>query len=107
VAELDGVADRTAADALKGWAVHVPRTSFPTPAPGEYYWVDLIGLLVVNREGEALGTVRELLDTGAHSVLVITAGGDAPDRLVPFVDAYVDHVDLPQRRITVDWGLDY
>ncbi len=67
---------------------------------------------MVNREGEALGTVAGLLDTGAHSVLrVAPAASDAVtddgERLIPFVAAYVDGVDLTERLITVDWGLDY
>jgi 16S rRNA processing protein RimM len=61
---------------------------------------------VVNRQGERLGVVADLLDTGAHSVLrVQPAVGD--ERLIPFVAAYVDDVNLAERRITVDWGLDY
>lgn len=103
--------DRNAAEALKGARVFVSRASFPQATEGEYYWVDLIGLQVVNRQGEALGTVADLIDTGPHTVLRIVAeaqAGEEPvERLVPFVDAYVDTVDLAGRRITVDWGLDY
>ncbi len=86
------------------------RQGFPTPDDGEFYWVDLIGLDVVNREGVALGRVEGLIETGPHCVLRIVArAGGAPDDevLVPFVDAYVDAVDLPGRRITVDWQPDY
>ncbi len=114
VATAQDVPDRNAAESLRGCRVFVSRASFPTAGIGEYYWVDLIGLAVVNRQGEALGEVADLLDTGAHSVLrvVQTADGSAEakaavERLVPFVAAYVDDVDLSQRRITVDWGLDY
>jgi len=111
VATVQGLADRDLAQALRGCTVHVPRSSFPTAGEGEYYWVDLIGLSVVNLQGEALGTVVGLLSTGPHSVLRIEPppGADepAPERLVPFVAAYVHEVSLPQRRITVDWGLDY
>jgi 16S rRNA processing protein RimM len=105
VAGAQEVPDRNAAEALRGARVFVARTSFPSAAPDEYYWVDLIGCDVVNREGVALGRVQDLLDTGAHSVLRV-AQGDT-ERLIPFVAAYVDAVDLPARRITVDWGLDY
>lgn len=110
VATAPEIADRTAAEALKGVRVFVPRAAFPAVQDGEYYWIDLIGLAVVNRAGEALGTVDSLLDTGPHSVLRVTfaAEGEQPgERLIPFVDAYVDEVDLPGRRIVVDWGLDY
>ena len=111
VATAQEVPDRTAAEALKGALVFVARSSFPTAASDEYYWVDLIGLAVVNREGQTLGTVTDLLDTGPHSVLRIAVPqpreGDENERLIPFVSAYVDNVDLAARRITVDWGLDY
>ena len=105
VAGAHEVPDRSAAEALKGARVFVPRASFPTAAPDEYYWVDLIGCAVSNREGADLGRVADLLETGAHSVLRVVQGDT--ERLIPFVAAYVDTVDLPTRRITVDWGLDY
>jgi len=114
VATAQDLPDRNAAEALKGARVFVSRASFPTAGDGEYYWIDLIGLDVVNRQGEALGTVSDLLDTGAHSVLRVRrpdapadASPEAAERLIPFVAAYVDAVDLAARRITVDWGLDY
>ena len=110
VALAQEVPDRNAAEALRGARVFVARTSFPTPDPDEYYWVDLIGLDVVNREAVALGRVVGLLDTGPHSVLRVMPEGGASaeaERLIPFVSAYVDDVNLAQRRITVDWGLDY
>lgn len=114
VARAQEVADRNAAEALRGARIFISRQSFPTAKEGEYYWIDLIGLSVVNREGEALGTVIDLLDTGAHCVLRLQrpdapadAKPDEAERLIPFVDAYVDKVDLAERRITVDWGLDY
>ncbi len=108
VAQAQEVDDRAAAEALRGARVFVGRSSFPTAGTDEYYWVDLIGLAVVNRQGEALGEVVGLLDTGAHSVLrVRPAEPQAEERLIPFVAAYVDDVSLADKRITVDWGLDY
>ena len=71
--------------------------------------LDLIGLEVVNRQGESLGTVRDLLSTGPQAVLVIEKPtADKPlELMVPFVAAFVDNVDLVARRISVDWQLDY
>ncbi len=106
VAHARDVDDRNAAEALRGARIFVPRSSFPTAGADEFYWVDLIGMTVVNREGAMLGSVAGLLDTGAHSVLRVTpAEGD--ERLIPFVAAYIDAVDQADRRIRVDWGLDY
>jgi 16S rRNA processing protein RimM len=109
VASSAEVTDRNAAEALRGARIFVPRSSFPTPETDEYYWVDLIGLEVFNREGEALGTVRDLMSTGPQSVLVLDyeLEGKPQERLIPFVSAFVDKVDLPGRRITVDWQADY
>ena len=109
VASAREVDDREGAEALKGARIFVPRSSFPAADKDEYYWVDLIGLDVFNREGVALGQVTELVSTGAQTVLVIgsTQDGKAQERMVPFVSAYVDNVDLPARRITVDWQPDY
>jgi 16S rRNA processing protein RimM len=114
VASAQELPDRNAAEAMKGARIFISRSSFPTAGEGEYYWIDLIGLQVVNRAGELLGRVTDLLDTGAHSVLRVQKPDAAPDapldereRLIPFVAAYVDDVNLAERRITVDWGLDY
>lgn len=109
VACAQDVPDRAAAEALRGARIFVARSSFPTPDKDEYYWVDLLGLEVVNREGVALGTVRDLMSTGPQTVLVLAyeQDGKSLERMIPFVSAYVDGVDLPARRITVDWQPDY
>jgi 16S rRNA processing protein RimM len=109
VASAHDVDGRDAAEALKGARIFVPRSSFPTAGTDEYYWVDLIGLEVVNREGVVLGQVRELLSTGPQTVLVLeyTEDGKALERMIPFVSAYVDNVSLADKRITVDWQADY
>ena len=109
VATAYELADRNAAEALKGAAVFVSRASFPTPDEGEFYWIDLIGLQVHNRAGASLGTVIGLIETGPHCVLRIQPTDtrtEAEEMLIPFVDAYVDDVDLAARRIAVDWALD-
>jgi len=109
VAAAHDVDDREAAEALKGARIFVPRSSFPTAGPDEYYWVDLIGLAVVNREGVSLGRVKDLMATGPQTVLVVAyeQDGKPAERMIPFVSAFVDQVDLPGRRITVDWQPDY
>lgn len=114
VAAIHDLNDRDAAEALRGGRIFVPRSSFPSAAHDEFYWVDLIGLAVFNREGALLGDVTGLIDTGAHSVLRVRpreapaeASAESVERLIPFVGAYVDKVDLAARRIDVDWGVDY
>lgn len=115
VAQLMGVADRDAAEAMKGTAVHVRRSHFPVLADGEFYWIDLIGLEVENLAGERLGTVSDLMDNGAHPILRVqtdTAAEagvrpEAHERLIPFVEQFVKTVDRPGKKITVDWELDF
>ena len=105
VMQLPGVEDRGAAEALKGGEIHVPRSALPPPKPGQYYWVDLEGLRVVNTEGADFGTVSHLFSTGANDVLV--ARGDR-ERMVPFVEPdYIVSVDFDAGRITVDWDADF
>lgn len=109
VAQAHGIDDRDSAQALRGARVFVPRSSFPSTAPDEYYWVDLIGLEVVNREGETLGRVTELLQTAAQAVMVMEymSGEKMAERMIPFVAAHVDGVDLAGKRISVNWQSDY
>jgi 16S rRNA processing protein RimM len=104
VATAQDLDDRDAAEALAGARVFVSRASFPTPDDDEFYWVDLIGLAVRNREGLELGRVSTLLETGPHCVLCVQPpAADAAEVLIPFVDAYVDRVDREARLIHVDW----
>ena len=109
VAWAQGIDDRDAAEALRGARIFVPRSSFPSTTEDEYYWVDLIGLSVINREGVGLGVVQELMSTGPQTVLVLgyEQDGKPQERMIPFVAAFVDKVDLPEKRITVDWQPDY
>lgn len=109
VASAHTIDDRGAAESLRGARIFIPRSSFPTAALDEFYWIDLIGLDVVNRAGESLGQVTELLSTAAQAVLVMKyQSGDAVlERMIPFVAVYVDAVDLVARRISVDWQSDY
>ncbi|MBQ5966001.1 ribosome maturation factor RimM [Massilia sp. ZL223] len=113
VATLVGMRDRNEAEALKGATIQVSRKDFPALDNDEYYWTDLIGLDVVNLQGEALGKVTDMMHNGAQSILRITpvSEGDptakVEDRLVPFVDQFVKTVNLEGKLITLDWGLDY
>jgi 16S rRNA processing protein RimM len=105
IAQLDGVDDRNAAEALQGYEVAVVRQELPAAGENEYYWDDLIGLEVVNLAGESLGKVAGLLESGAHDILKVVAGEQ--ERLIPFTDPIVRGVDAEAGRILVDWGKDW
>ena len=109
VAQVEGVVERNGAEGLRGVTLYVSRSSFPqTDDANEFYWVDLIGLKVLNRDGTPLGEVVDLIDTGPHCVLRIAPPGlDKPlpsqELLIPFLSQYGCDVDLTARQITVDW----
>jgi 16S rRNA processing protein RimM len=114
VAKFGGIDDRTVAEALRGARIFLPRSSFPAASTDEFYWVDLIGLNVVNREGIALGCVRDLMATGPQSVLCVEYRAVQEDgstalaeRMIPFVSVFIDKVDMAGKCITVDWQPDY
>ena len=105
VAKLRGIDDRSAAEAVERSYFAVPRETLPPPRDDEYYWADLIGLDVVNMQGVKLGSVAELIETGANDVLVVREG--KTERLLPFIAQVVSEVDVPNRVIRVEWGADW
>lgn len=101
VLKLSGYDDSSSAAALLKRDLAVRREQLPPLAPDEYYWADLEGLKVITREGVELGFVKELLQTGANDVLVVSG---ERERLIPFVQgSVVTKVDLDSRFIHVDW----
>lgn len=106
LAQLESVDDRTAAEALKGQLVGAPKASLPKLAEGEFYWADLLGLKVTNPQGQCLGVVEDLIETGANDVLRVV-DSDGQERLIPYVDAVVLRVDVALGEIMVNWELDW
>jgi 16S rRNA processing protein RimM len=105
VAKLEGLSDRTAAENCKGLLIAVPRSSLPKQGDEEYYWSDLIGMSVVNMEGELLGKVDNMLDMGANDILCVRS--DKGEILIPFLAHVVQQVSLDEKLIRVDWQADY
>lgn len=107
LAKLAGVDDRNTSAGLAGKWVAIAPSQLSCLPEGEYYWSDLIGLAVVNRDGVELGRVDHLVETGANDVLVVRRDGEAKERLVPWSpDAIID-VDTEGRRIRVGWDADF
>ena len=105
VIRLDDITDRDAAQALYGAELWVARSQLPKAKPGEYYWADLEGLAVRNREGVGFGTVSHLFETPGNPVMVVAG---ERERLIPFlIGQYVDSVDLEAGLIMVDWDADF
>jgi 16S rRNA processing protein RimM len=115
VACLNEVPDRTAAEALSGSTLWMPRQQLPVPADNEYYWSDLIGLSVYGWADDAvepvlLGNIAELFETGANDVIVVHASKgsvDAEERLIPWHKTTIRQIDVAGGRMDVNWGADY
>jgi 16S rRNA processing protein RimM len=98
--QLAGLDDRDEAQALRGQLVLMREASLSTLDADEFYWHQLIGCRVEAEDGEAIGTVSSLLETGAHDVLVV----DAPDgrqHMIPTAREFVTRIDLERGRIEV------
>ncbi|MCW8908595.1 MAG: ribosome maturation factor RimM [Sedimenticola sp.] len=104
VASLEGVTDRDQAAELGGAEIAVRRDQLPETTPDEYYWADLEGQHVITLNGDSLGRVDYLFETGANDVMVVK--GDR-QRLLPFVGQVIRSVDLEKGVITVDWDPDF
>ncbi|MCZ6497115.1 MAG: ribosome maturation factor RimM, partial [Gammaproteobacteria bacterium] len=101
VVKLKAIDDRDQAEALVGADIAVERDALAPCDPGEYYWTDLEGSTVVTAQGESLGRLDHLFETGGHDVMVVI--GDRR-RLIPFVqEKVVREVRLEQHIIVVDW----
>ena len=101
VARIDGVKDRTAAEALKGMGLYVERDQLPETGPSEYYHADLIGLPAVAPDGTTIGQVVALHNYGAGDLLEIQLEGSREAELVPFTHAFVPEVDIAGGRIVI------
>lgn len=108
ILELVGLTDRELALTYKSALVCVPRSKFPSLPDDEYYWTDLIGVPVYNLQEEFLGTVTELVDNSAQTVLVVKAD-PLTQYLIPFVNNFVIdvHVMDSPKKIIVDWQKDW
>ncbi len=102
VAQLSGYPDREAVKELVGCQIAVDRSWLEPLKDGEFYWLELIGLRVVNRQNVELGELTDMLETGANDVAVVTSGEGAK-RLLPWVTQVIDKVDLEAGALTVDW----
>ena len=101
VARIEGIGDRSAAEALKGAALYVDRERLPAPEEGEFYHADLIGLAAVDPEGRPLGEIVGVHDYGAGDLLELRLGGSGKTEFVIFTEAVVPEIDLAARRVVV------
>ena len=105
IAQLEGINDRNMAQTYVGLDIAVPRDALPALAKDEYYWCDLIGLKVVNQNQDVLGTVIEIMETGANDVVLVEG---EEKYLIPLLkDSVIKKVDHEQGQMLVDWDGEY
>ncbi len=101
VARIEGVSDRNAAEALRSVDLYVARDRLPPASEDEFYHADLIGLAVVDPQGNAVGEVVATHNFGAGDLLEVRLAGTSKTEFRPFTDAIVPEVDLQARRVVV------
>jgi 16S rRNA processing protein RimM len=101
VARIKGIADRTAAEALRGTALMVARSALPAAGDDEYYHADLIGMTAIGPDGQDIGKVAAVQNFGAGDLLELQLAGRSQTELIPFTDPVVPKIDVKARRITV------
>ncbi len=97
LARIEGVADRTAAEAIRGLRLYVERTRLPAAGEKEWYEADLIGLRAIGRDGKEWGKVTAFHNFGAGSVMEVSAG-----LMLPFTDEAVPEIDVPGGKVVID-----
>lgn len=110
VAKLKGLDDREVARTFAGFDICVPRALLPDLEDGEYYWHQLEGLKVIDLQGQLLGRIDHLLETGSNDVMVVKpcpGSLDDRERLLPYTEQCVQKVDLAAGEMRVDWDADF
>ena len=110
VVKIKGLDDREEARSFAGYDICVPRSLLPALDDGEFYWLQLQGLKVIELQEQLLGKIDHLLETGANDVMVVRpcAGSlDDRERLLPYTDQCVQSVDLQAAEMRVDWDADF
>src|SRR3954470_12203861 len=97
LARIEGVADRTAAEALRGLRLYVQRSALPKAGEREWYEADLVGLAAVGKDGRDWGKVTAFHDFGAGSVMEVSGGV-----MLPFTDETVPEIDVEGGKVVID-----
>lgn len=112
IALIEGINDRDEASRLTGMEISIAADELPALAEDEFYWRDLIGMRVKNKQGYDMGVVEQIMPTPANDVLVVSANSNdafgKSERLIPFVQSqYILAVDNDNQLIQVDWPADF
>ena len=106
VAYIKGCDNRAKSQEYIGLDIHIAAAELDELPDGDYYWMQLVGLQVVNLHGDYIGVIKSLFETGANDVMVV-ADEAGNEHLLPYVmDNTVKAVDLDSQTMTVDWQLE-
>jgi 16S rRNA processing protein RimM len=105
LAQIEDLREREQVALLTNVEIAIRRDQLPTLESGQYYWHQLVGMLVINAQGESLGSVIEIMPTGSNDVLVVEG---EKRYLIPYLlEQFILGVDETNRQITVDWDKDF
>lgn len=106
IVQLEQSQDRDSAKAFTNLEIYIDRSQLPALNNEEFYWIDLVGLAVVNKEAIELGQITSLFATGSNDVLVVKAA-DGKERYIPYLTDVILEVNLGQKIVRVDWDADF
>jgi len=101
ILKLKGIDHPEDAQPLIGREIFIQKEALPDLEEGEYYWADLLGMVVETEGGKKIGTVKEIFSTGAHDVFVVEA--KRGDILLPATEEVIRRIDPQRGVIEVQW----
>jgi 16S rRNA processing protein RimM len=99
ILQLKGIERREEVEPLLGKEILIERRFLPDLQEGEYYWLDILGILVETQEGRRLGRVKEIFPTGANDVYVIE--GKRREIFIPATEEVIQNIDVKEGRMRV------
>ena len=104
VAHIKGIDNREDSQKFIGQDIYINKQQLPELTQGEYYWHELIGFDVINKDEERLGTVDYFVETGANDVLVVKG---KKEYWIPYIEPFLVSIDSKNNKILVDWDKDF
>ena len=104
VAHIKGIDNREDSQKFIGQDIYINKEQLPELKQGEYYWHELIGFDVINKDEERLGTVDYFVETGANDVLVVKG---KKEYWIPYIEPFLVSIDSKNNKILVDWDKDF
>ena len=104
VAHIKGIDNREDSQKFIGQDIYINKEQLPELTQGEYYWHELIGFDVINKDEEQLGTVDYFVETGANDVLVVKG---KKEYWIPYIEPFLVSIDSKNNKILVDWDKDF